>query len=66
MGIMQQELQLLLTKKTKQLTTLKKHQKNEHYVDIIGRFVMQNTTMQMAPIIIVCADWERQNGQVSE
>ena len=66
MGIMQQELQLLLTKKTKQLTTLKKHQKNEHYVDIIGRFVMQNTKMQMAPIIIVCADWEHQNGQVSE
>ena len=45
---------------------LQKLQKNEHYVGIIVRFVMQNTKMQMPPMIIVCADWEYQNGQVSE
>ena len=45
---------------------LQKHQKNEHYVDIIGRFVMKNTKMQMLLMIIVCVDWEHQNGQVSE
>ena len=35
---------------------LPNHRSNESYVDIISRFVMQNTKMQMPPMIIVCAD----------
>ena len=43
---------------------LQKHRNNEHYVGIIGRFVVQNIKVQMPPMMIVCAAWEHQNGQV--